>query len=79
MDDDQASVRSFYERYHMNYPVAMGDDALADRFGGIVGLPTTFIIDRDGRIFAKQTGAADIDAFAEAIKELLGRTATASK
>jgi peroxiredoxin len=77
MDDDPAPVREFYERYRMNYPVAMGDDALAERFGGIIGLPTSFIIQRDGHIFAKQTGAADVEMFEEAIKELLGQTATA--
>ena len=77
MDDDPAPVREFYERYRMNYAVAMGDDALAERFGGIIGLPTSFIIQRDGHIFAKQTGAADVETFEEAIKELLGRTAPA--
>jgi peroxiredoxin len=79
MDDDPAPVREFYERYRMNYAVAMGDDALAERFGGIIGLPTSFIIQRDGHIFAKQTGVVDVETFEEAIKELLGQTATAGK
>jgi thiol-disulfide isomerase/thioredoxin len=79
MEDDLADVREFYERYRMNYAVAMGDDALADRFGGIIGLPTSFIIQRDGRIFAKQTGAVDVGMFEEAIKELLGQPAAAGK
>lgn len=75
MDDDPAPVREFYERYRMNYPVAMGNDALADRFGGILGLPTTFLIGRDGRIFAKQSGAADVELFEETVKKLLSEPA----
>ena len=74
MDDDPAPVREFYERYRMNYPVVMGDDALAERFGGILGLPTTFVIQRDGHIYAKQMGAEDAETFEEAIKKLLGET-----
>ena len=72
MDDDPAPVREFYQRYRMNYPVAMGDDGLTDRFGGIVGLPTTFLIQRDGHIYARETGAEDAGTFEEPIKKLLG-------
>jgi cytochrome c biogenesis protein CcmG/thiol:disulfide interchange protein DsbE len=77
MDDEEAPVREFYQRYRMNYPVAMGDDAVADRFGGILGLPTTFVIQRDGHIYAKQTGVEDVETFEEAIKKLLGETGAA--
>jgi cytochrome c biogenesis protein CcmG, thiol:disulfide interchange protein DsbE len=77
MDDDPAPVREFYERYRMNYPVAMGDDGLAERFGGILGLPTTFLIQRDGHIYAKLMGAEDAGTFEEAITKLLGETSAA--
>jgi cytochrome c biogenesis protein CcmG/thiol:disulfide interchange protein DsbE len=79
MDDDPAPVREFYQRYRMNYPVAMGDDALADRFGGILGLPTTFVIQRDGHIYAKLMGLEDIETFEEAVKKLLEETGAARK
>ena len=77
MDDDPEPVREFYQRYRMNYPVAMGDDALATRYGVSIGLPTSFLIGRNGHIFAKQTGAVDIELFEEAVKKLLGETAAA--
>jgi cytochrome c biogenesis protein CcmG, thiol:disulfide interchange protein DsbE len=77
MDEDPAPVREFYQRYRMNYPVAMGDDALADHFGGIMGLPTTFVIQRDGHIYAKLMGAEDVGTFEEAITKLLEETGTA--
>ena len=43
----------------------------------ILGLPTTFLIQRDGHIYAKQMGAEDVETFEEAIKKLLGQTAPA--
>ena len=43
----------------MNYPVAVGDDKLAENFGGVLGLPVNFIIDREGRIVTKFLGATD--------------------
>ena len=32
---------------------------LSDVFGGVLGLPTTFVIGRDGRIHTKHNGATD--------------------
>jgi hypothetical protein len=55
----------------MNYPVAVGNDRLGDLYGGIPGLPTTFLIGRDGRIYAKHEGATDRDVFETEIKQLL--------
>jgi hypothetical protein len=61
----------------MNYPVALGDAKLEELYGGIIGLPTTFLIGRDGRIYAKHEGATDISVFEEEIKQLLGASAAA--
>jgi thiol-disulfide isomerase/thioredoxin len=71
LDDSPEPVVDFYKEYHMNYPVAVGDDRLAELYGGTVGLPTTFLIGRDGRIYAKHVGATDISVFETEIKELL--------
>ena len=49
----------------------MGDDKLADSFGGVLGLPVNFIIDREGRIYAKHLGATDVSVFDEEVKILL--------
>jgi hypothetical protein len=56
----------------MNYRVALGDARLEELYGGIIGLPTTFLIGRDGRIYAKHEGAMDISVFEEEVKQLLG-------
>jgi len=71
LDDGPEPVREFYREYKMNYPVAMGDEKVSELFGGILGLPTTFLIGRDGRIYSKHIGATDISVFEAEIKELL--------
>jgi cytochrome c biogenesis protein CcmG/thiol:disulfide interchange protein DsbE len=73
MDDDAKPVRQFAEQYKLNYPVAVGDDNLADHFGGVLGLPVNFIIDRQGRIHAKYLGATDVSVFDSDVKDLLAK------
>jgi len=55
----------------MNYPVAMGNDEVSQLYGGVIGLPTTFLVGRDGRIYAKHAGSTDIAVFEEEIRTLL--------
>lgn len=71
MDDDLKPVGPFYQEYKMNYPVALGNDKLAQSYGGILGLPVTFLIGRDGRIQAKYVGAVDVAGIEQAIKAQL--------
>ena len=79
MDDSSGPVREFYQQYKMNYPVAMGSAKLAERFGGVLGLPVSFLIGRDGRIYARHVGETDASVFENEIKQLLSkRPASAS-
>jgi thiol-disulfide isomerase/thioredoxin len=71
LDDSIDPVREFYQQFKMNYPVALGDPKLAELYGGILGLPTSLLIGRDGRIYAKHVGATDVPIFEIEIKELL--------
>jgi thiol-disulfide isomerase/thioredoxin len=75
MDDDSQPVVEFYKELHMNYPVAVGNDRLGELYGGVLGLPTTFLIGRDGRIYAKHVGAYDLAVFEAEIKQLLAMSA----
>jgi len=75
-EDDPANVPEFASEMSkdgvtMNYPVVVGDDKLGDLYGGFVGLPTAFLIGRDGRIYAKHEGAAPVSVFESEVKELL--------
>jgi cytochrome c biogenesis protein CcmG, thiol:disulfide interchange protein DsbE len=53
MDDAPADVVSLVARLKLNYPVVMGDEYLGAAYGGILGLPVTFLIDRRGRVKAR--------------------------
>ena len=71
MEDSDSALRDFYRKYKMNYPVAAGSAKIAESYGGILGLPTTFLIGRDGRIRAKYPGLADFAKLEQEITALL--------
>lgn len=59
ISEDEAGpdvVVKFVAEHHMNYPVAMMSPELEKLFPGIAALPTSFIIDREGRIVQKHVG-----------------------
>ncbi len=76
MDDDETLARDFYRQFKMNYPVAMGNADLAGQYGGILGLPITFIIDPEGRIVSRHIGATDASVFETEVRILLGAPAS---
>jgi cytochrome c biogenesis protein CcmG, thiol:disulfide interchange protein DsbE len=57
MDDVPADVVSLLARLKLNYPIVMGDEHLGAAYGGILGLPVTFLIDRRGRVQARYENA----------------------
>jgi cytochrome c biogenesis protein CcmG/thiol:disulfide interchange protein DsbE len=73
MDDDSAPVKRAYEKYHLNYPVAMGDTQLARSFGGVLGLPLSYLIGPDGRVVGRYQGELDVTQLEAKIKSMLPR------
>jgi cytochrome c biogenesis protein CcmG, thiol:disulfide interchange protein DsbE len=71
MDDGPEPVREFYQRYKMNYPVVMGNAKTGELYGGVLGLPIAFVIDRYGHIYSKHIGATDTSVFEKEIENLL--------
>ena len=71
MDDGPDPVRPFYQQYKMNYPVAMGSTQLAQSYGGILGLPVTFLIDRNGKIAANYRGQTETSVIQQRLEALL--------
>lgn len=71
LDDEAEPIRKFYREFDMNYPVAMGGDPISNLYGGIAGLPTTYLIGRDGRIHDKHIGARGMEFFEPKVRELL--------
>ena len=71
MVDDPALVRSMVSKLKLNYPVAMGDVKLGDLYGGVLGLPISFLIDRHGVIQAEYQGEADLNKIEKQMQSLL--------
>jgi len=55
----------------MNYPIVIGNDEVANKFGGLVGYPTGFLISRDGKIVKSFLGLTSYEEIAQAIESQL--------
>ena len=73
MDDGDAPVRKTVRRLHLALPVVMGDAKLGEAYGGVLGLPVTFLIRRDGVVEAKVKGETDLDALESQVRRMLGK------
>ena len=71
LDQSDAPVRSFIKEHGINYPVVMGDGRLANRYGGVRAIPTTFIINKDGEIVQKYIGYRPEETFRSDVQKLL--------
>jgi peroxiredoxin len=67
-------VKPFVTELAINYRVLQGNDSTADLYGGVSALPTTFLIDREGRVAWKHEGLAGKDDFEDRIKNIMERT-----
>jgi thiol-disulfide isomerase/thioredoxin len=81
MDEEGKKVVSPYvekERFDvngqkvaMNYPILLSSDSIAEKFGGVMGLPTSMIYTRDGKKIRTIVGLVNHDEIAKVIEGLL--------
>lgn len=72
VDQDGAkAVKPFMAKMGINYPVVLGDEKIVSAFGGVEAIPTTFIIDRNGKIIRKHLGYTEKSEFEAEVKPLL--------
>jgi cytochrome c biogenesis protein CcmG/thiol:disulfide interchange protein DsbE len=77
MDDDGwKAVTPFAAQNKINYRLVLGNDMTSDQYGGVEALPTTFVIDRDGRIASVHIGLSGRKEFEDAIEQLLNAPAS---
>ena len=81
MDDEGwEAVKPFLAEMKMNYRVVMGNDETAREYGGVDALPTTFLIDREGKVAAIHIGLdATRKDYEDAVQELLQTPAGAGR
>ncbi len=72
MDEDGWEVvRPFMERLRINYRVLLGNDEVAQAYGGVDSLPTSFLIDREGRVARVHVGLVSRSRYENELQELL--------
>jgi len=80
MDDaSKEDIGKFARDMGVNYPILIGKEAVGDQYGGIPGLPETFLIARDGKIVDKIIGLRGKAEIEDAIKEALNTRPAASQ
>ncbi|HKW87684.1 MAG TPA: TlpA family protein disulfide reductase [Candidatus Acidoferrales bacterium] len=55
----------------MNYPIVLGNEDIAEHFGGLLGYPSSYLISRDGRVVKRIIGLVSRDEIAHEIESQL--------
>lgn len=69
--ETKPEVVPFIKEYGINYPVVYSNNSVVQQYGGIRSIPTSFIIDREGKIVASYVGLYPESTYEKHIKELL--------
>src|SRR5260370_36471439 len=64
-------VKPYLAAQKLNYRIALGNDRVSELYGGIDSLPTTVLVDREGRIASVHLGLASRSEYATEIQQLL--------
>jgi thiol-disulfide isomerase/thioredoxin len=74
MDDASTEdIAKFAKEMGVNYPILLGKESVGDSYGGVAVLPTTFFVDRGGKITAREFGLQSRSVFVDNIKKALGQ------
>ena len=77
MDDAAADdIAKFAKDMGINYPVLLGKESVGESYGGVGVLPTTFFIDRTGKVIAREFGLQSRSVFVDHIKQALSQGGT---
>jgi peroxiredoxin len=72
MDDSEPQkIAQFTSEMGVNYPVLLGTDKVSEQYGNVEFLPTTFYVDRHGKIFGKAAGLIDRSEIQHDIEHML--------
>jgi len=64
-------VAEFAKTNGLDYPLLLADERMAEAYGGIEAVPTTFIVNGKGEIVEKMIGMQSYEAFSEAVKKAM--------
>ncbi len=73
MDDSgEEAIAKFAKEMGVNYPVLIGKESVGDAYGGVEFLPTTFFIDRQGKVVDRVFGLVGHSDMEDNVKKALG-------
>jgi len=78
-DSSDQEIAKFTQEMGVNYPILLGKESVGQSYGGVDVLPTTFFVDRDGKLVAREFGLQSRSVFVDHIKESLGQAVQAQK
>lgn len=70
-DYDEAVIAKFTKKMGVNYTVLVGNQQVIDLYGGVGGLPTSFFVNRSGKVVHEIVGLDSESKFEDAIKKAL--------
>lgn len=71
-EGDREVVKRFAERNGLKYPIVFATPEIQLQFGNVTLLPTTFVMDREGRMAARFLGAITREELEKAVEPLVG-------
>jgi thiol-disulfide isomerase/thioredoxin len=72
MDDASTEdIAKFAKEMGVNYPILLGKESVGQSYGGVSVLPTTFFLDRDGKVMAREFGLQSRSVFVDHIKKAM--------
>jgi peroxiredoxin len=77
-DGGKEKVAAFVKEMGVNYTIAVDDSSVSEKYGDVEDLPTTFYIDRNGKIVEFAMGLVDRNEIEAKMKTALGAVVTAS-
>lgn len=80
MDDaSKEDIAKFTKEMGVNYPILLGKESVGDAYGGVQFLPSTFFIDRNGKIVDRVFGLKSRSEIEDDIKLSLGQASVAAR
>ena len=70
-DTNEATIEKFTKKMGVNYTVLVGNQHVVDLYGGVGGLPTSFFVNRSGKVVHEIVGLDSESKFEDAIKKAL--------
>lgn len=71
VDQEKRVVQKMVDRKEINYPVMMADKSVTRDFGGVYGIPTSFLVSKKGTVVKKYTGFVPHSVLVKDLRQII--------